>query len=341
MRRPHASGTYVGPGHDRPQRFHGRTCDTERPRCLCYKRLGGVDVANNVLYSAMGNRIFALKPSSGHKIWIRRAGGGFEFSPTVVNGVAYVGSTNGVVYALNASTGTTVWTYKTGGMVESSTAVAHGVVYVSSDDGNLYALKASTGAKVWRFHGGSGSPAIVNGVVYVGGGSECYALKAPTGTVIWSRPIPGCSTPAVANQLAFITSGTGGLYALDASTGAKIWQRDLTGGAAVPTIVNGVVYVAGGKGSAWSSPDNRMYALRAEARSTIRSQKIIAVRQSTPTDGVVGERNVGTRKVTHTAPEIVGRSKPFLNQPGTRSLTDHRRSPPRRACPARRWILDR
>ena len=55
--------------------------------------------------------------------------------------------------------------------VYSSPAVANGVVYVGSDDGNVYALNASTGAKLWSYTTGSyvdSSPAVANGVVYVG-----------------------------------------------------------------------------------------------------------------------------------------------------------------------------
>jgi outer membrane protein assembly factor BamB len=55
--------------------------------------------------------------------------------------------------------------------VYSSPAVANGVVYVGSDDNNTYALNATTGAKLWNFTTGSGvfsSPAVANGTVYVG-----------------------------------------------------------------------------------------------------------------------------------------------------------------------------
>ena len=49
--------------------------------------------------------------------------------------------------------------------------MANGVVYVGSDDHNVYALNASTGAKLWSFTTGDyvdSSPAVANGVVYVG-----------------------------------------------------------------------------------------------------------------------------------------------------------------------------
>jgi outer membrane protein assembly factor BamB len=74
------------------------------------------------------------------------------------------------VYALNASTGVLLWSYATGAPVESSPAVANGVVYVGSGDYNLYALNASTGVLLWNYANGPGqsSPAVANGMVYVG-----------------------------------------------------------------------------------------------------------------------------------------------------------------------------
>ena len=69
------------------------------------------------------------------------------------------------------SNGQLKWNYTTGGDVDSSPAVANGVVYVGSDDHNVYALNATTGAKLWNYTTGGtcdSSPAVANGVVYVG-----------------------------------------------------------------------------------------------------------------------------------------------------------------------------
>ena len=55
--------------------------------------------------------------------------------------------------------------------MESSPAVANGVVYVGSYDDNVYALNATSGAKLWSYPTGRAvisSPAVANGVVYVG-----------------------------------------------------------------------------------------------------------------------------------------------------------------------------
>jgi outer membrane protein assembly factor BamB len=44
---------------------------------------------------------------------------------------------------LNAGTGKPEWNYATGGIVESSPAVANGVVYIGSEDSKLYAFASS------------------------------------------------------------------------------------------------------------------------------------------------------------------------------------------------------
>jgi outer membrane protein assembly factor BamB len=55
--------------------------------------------------------------------------------------------------------------------VNSSPAVANGLVYVGSYNGNVYELNAKTGAKLWSYATGNmveSSPVVVNGMVYVG-----------------------------------------------------------------------------------------------------------------------------------------------------------------------------
>jgi hypothetical protein len=65
-----------------------------------------------------------------------------------------------------------LWNYTTGNSVAySSPAVVNGVVYVGSEDDYVYALDAATGAYIWSYKTGNkvdSSPALANGVVYVG-----------------------------------------------------------------------------------------------------------------------------------------------------------------------------
>ena len=77
------------------------------------------------------------------------------------------------------------------------------------------------------------SPAVVNGVVYIGVGCgvTLFALNAGTGTEPWADDIGGdplTSSAAVANGIVYIgatfNSQSGALLALDAKTGAQVWS---------------------------------------------------------------------------------------------------------------------
>jgi outer membrane protein assembly factor BamB len=185
----------------------------------------------------------------------------------------------------------TLWTAPTGGFIDSSPAVVNGTAYVNSTDGKLYAFDATghtncsgspkTCAPLWTAPtGGFGSsPLIADGVVYVGSGNTLYALDAAgvvncsgspkTCTPLWSAGTGGqvLSSPAVVNRVAYVGSGDGKLYAFDASgkthcSGSPkkctpVWTA-ATGGmisTQAPAIAGGVVYIA--------SFDKRLYAFDA------------------------------------------------------------------------------
>ena len=126
------------------------------------------------------------------------------------------------------NTNQTLWTYATSEAMRSSPAVVDGVVYVGSNDHKVYALNAATGASIWNYTTGEpveSSPAVVDGVVYVG-------------------------------------SNDNKTYALNATTGALIWSY--TTGKYVtssPAVVGGVVYIG--------SYDKKIYALNAATGASI------------------------------------------------------------------------
>ena len=64
----------------------------------------------------------------------------FESSPTVANGVVYIGSLDGNLYIYDAQSGALLWHYTTGSQVISSPVVLNGMVYVGSNDNYLYAF---------------------------------------------------------------------------------------------------------------------------------------------------------------------------------------------------------
>jgi hypothetical protein len=226
-------------------------------------------------------------------------------SPAVANGVIYVQGC-GHLYAFSAAAGsancsgtppnktcTPLWTAAIIGGGSSSPAVANGVVYVASGNGvggKLYAFSTAalspncsgtppnkTCTPLWTAaDGGSfSSPAVVNGVVYVGN-NRLYAFSAG-GTTNCSGTPPSriCmplwlgkvgyigGSPAVAGNVVYVVGTSGELYALSTDYGSTnpncsgtttnrtctpLWAGTVTGlnNQSSPAVANGMVYVVGG-----------------------------------------------------------------------------------------------
>jgi serine/threonine-protein kinase len=207
--------------------------------------------------------------------WRYATGDAVTSSPAVVDGVVYIGSTDGSVYALDVTTGKKKWAYATGDKVEGTPAVVDGVVYIGSTDGSVYALHAATGERKWAYATGDkfeAAPTAVDGMVYIAGYNSVTALNAATGNEKWVRRASDWgfdrkdewdntpedwrfTPPTVADGVVYIGSSKR-VYALDAVTGKKRWAFD-TGGTVegTPTVADGVVYIG--------SFDHNVYALDA------------------------------------------------------------------------------
>jgi polyvinyl alcohol dehydrogenase (cytochrome) len=94
-----------------------------------------------------------------------------------------------------------------GGVIHSTPVVSNGCVYTGTDLGNVYSVNAETGKVIWSqaLGGGSegsgtfegagivGSPAVVDGLVYVGAttpkASVLSALDQATGQIVWQTVV--------------------------------------------------------------------------------------------------------------------------------------------------------
>src|SRR5687768_5773791 len=118
--------------------------------------------------------LIALDIATGKPRWTYKVGslGIGESSPTVADGVVYVGDLDGSVHAVGAADGKARWSYKTGNEIKSSPVVVGKRVLIGSYDGNLYALDTGTGAVAWKVATEGpvhGTPAIADGIAYVTG----------------------------------------------------------------------------------------------------------------------------------------------------------------------------
>jgi len=228
------------------------------------------------------NNLYAFNPKTGAILWKTNIGLPNPFNPraAVTDGIVYVSSAV-TLYAIDAKTGDRLWSFATKGYLSSPTVV-DGIVYVGSGnpDGKLYALDVKTGTVLWIYltvddaYSHIDSPAVANGVVYISGGWKpgyIYALNAKTGTLLWTFTSPSdnqdpiMSAPFVANGVVYVdTDYPGRLYALNAKTGTSLWTFVAVPGYSItsePLVVNGVVYVGAINIGSGSSDTGKLYAL--------------------------------------------------------------------------------
>ena len=173
------------------------------------------------------------------QIWFFNAKDTVTATPTVVDGVAYVGDWSGNFYAIDLDTGKPRWTYQ---------AHVHGTVYA----GQIVSSAAVVDVKGVR-------------TVYFGGGKTLYALRADDGRERWKHEVgrPGDdkdpseieSSPVVADGTVIFgtdvhNSGKGepsAVIALDAATGNERWTT-------VTAPTEGVDATGPGCADVWGSP---------------------------------------------------------------------------------------
>ncbi|MBV8096935.1 MAG: PQQ-binding-like beta-propeller repeat protein [Acetobacteraceae bacterium] len=173
-----------------------------------------------------------------------------------------------------------VWAFQTGDAVSASPTIVNGVLYVGSWDGFFYAIDTRSGALIWKFQvdcdntvvpippqclapgqsppprfftqGGliTSTAAVAHGNVYFAAGKTMYSVDAKDGSLRWKQVIcgnpeqPACATdaadptqifssPAVFGGMIFIghTAGAdryrGAIEALDAKDGSQRWRFEV------------------------------------------------------------------------------------------------------------------
>jgi outer membrane protein assembly factor BamB len=185
--------------------------------------------------------------------------GGFYSSPTVYNGVIYIGARNGYFYAINETTGAVIWkrfvgyvTHKTCGAegftstatVAADPTTGDPTIYVYGATGYLYAMNTADGTDVWpptvvaipsttkNDYYAWDSPLVFDGNIYVGISSQCDDPLVRGGLDEFSQ-----ATGTLENTFWTTPAGT---------RGASIWSSPATDGSAIyVTTGNGPTSSAG------------------------------------------------------------------------------------------------
>lgn len=166
-----------------------------------------------------------------------------------------------------------------GTVFHSSPAIVGGLAYFGDSGGNFYAFNANGCGQdvcnpVWQaplVEGIYNSPAVANGVVYVG-------TASPLGR-LWAFDAAGCggqlcttplwkstnvsildSSPTVAGGVVYVGSFDGGVYAFDANgcgsdTCEPLWIGETRGYVDnSPAVANGIVYAGDSEGGLYAFP---------------------------------------------------------------------------------------
>lgn len=152
-----------------------------------------------MLYISTSRGLYALDADTGAERWVYPTELPLGHSPTVVDGVVYVGGFDHRLHAIDAYTGERLWTFRAGAGFDTNPLVAEGKVFAGNRDGFFYAIHAagsSAGRLAWKYKTQGPilySAAYKDGVVYFASNdSRAYALDAKTGGLVWrSAKLPG------------------------------------------------------------------------------------------------------------------------------------------------------
>ncbi len=206
-------------------------------------------VSNGVVYTGSGERLYALDAANGNLLWQAEQGVASDSRLVVADGVVYFRA--GALHAVDAATGSLLWQSSMDDF-SSSPTVVDGVAYVGSRDQHLYAINAATGEGLWRFRTGGeivSTPAVADGVVYFGSGDDyLYALStaadAPAGaTMPTPTPPPGLAaltpTQGLLGQFGTAVAISGDGRAIAVGDTLKRTDRKYSGAVYVFTRPNG------------------------------------------------------------------------------------------------------
>ena len=155
--------------------------------------------ANNTLYISTASGLYAIDAATGAERWVYATEMPLGHSPTIYNGVAYVGGLDNKIHAIDANSGVGLWTFSGGGGFETNPLIINDILYAGNRDGKMYAITisgANTGKLAWSYQTGGPvlfSAAYNNGNIYFASNdSFAYALNANSGSLVWkSAKLPG------------------------------------------------------------------------------------------------------------------------------------------------------
>ena len=159
----------------------------------------------------MGPQNNAVVPGQLHTAWRVETNGQISASPTVADGMLYVGNNNGLLYALDVGRGTILWKAKVPNPLMSAPLVYNDLVIVGEGDPTSRTSSPSEPVSV-----GQGPSALIG-------------FDRATGELRWQTMLKGSAmpTPAIINGILVHHDGAGYITALNPVTGEQRYSHSI------------------------------------------------------------------------------------------------------------------
>lgn len=154
--------------------------------------------ANNTLYISTAKGLYALDAATGDQKWVYPTEMPLGHSPTIVNGVVYVGGFDHKLHAINAANGQGLWTYEADAGFDTNPLVINNTVYAGNRDGYMYAVYSNDhtnkGTLAWKYktdgpiHFSAATNSNGSVIFFASDDNYAYALNSTTGMLIWKTP---------------------------------------------------------------------------------------------------------------------------------------------------------
>jgi outer membrane protein assembly factor BamB len=224
-------------------------------------------VDNNIVYVSANEdhgpgTIYSLHASNGTQLW-HYTTNTFLYVPTVVNGIAYIFSDQGLL-ALQASNGQPLWSDPLVGYSGPQPQVINGVLYFTTTKMSLEATATPT-SQANRLPQVGTIGDLLQSVLPIapvhqtlplkGGISSVYAVRISDGAVLWHSTMSKENGNNWANWLSiengtvyigtYVDQDKSYIYALRSSDGSLLWrQATHQGMSANAYVAKGVIYIA-------------------------------------------------------------------------------------------------
>jgi outer membrane protein assembly factor BamB len=210
-------------------------------------------VEGEVVYVAVGGRVYALDKEAGTQRWRYPAGepmqANFRTGVVLAEGLVIAAADNNLVYAVDARTGAARWQYVAPAPVLGTPQVVGGLLAFALADNSLMAINLSDGTAAWRApqrvpEGIIGSIATHGGAILMfTQTNELVSIDVTTTRVNWRTRfsfVEADARPVVFGDQIFANSGEF-LVCLGAHNGRQRWQANTTR----PLLRNPAVSAAG------------------------------------------------------------------------------------------------